>query len=114
VIFVLCAMPGRFVPGAWWLDLLSADKLVHISVFFVLGFLVFLALRQRGAPARYFWFGLVVMYGVMLEIMQATMFSERSAEFADMLANTMGAGFAFVVSRRLETYFPFPGSRVNV
>src|SRR5690606_32119268 len=88
-ILVLCSMPGRFIPSMHWLDLIAFDKVVHASVFFILTVLLILSafrcgLVFRSTIALVF---LAVCYGVVLEVMQATLFSGRSLEVLDVVAN---------------------------
>jgi hypothetical protein len=104
VIFGLCSMPGRFIPSVSWLELLSFDKLVHASVFFILVSLLQISVsaNQQNPKLVYLWFGLSVLYGGSLEIMQATVFSDRSADWLDMIANTFGCVMALVVQTKIR------------
>jgi VanZ family protein len=107
VIFVLCCTPGRYVPTAHWLDLLSFDKLVHASIFFVLSSLWFLYLVKTGNVRRS-RIALVVAacicYGGMLEVLQATVFSQRSGDWADFIANTFGCLMALLFFSRKKWF----------
>ena|SRR6266403_1509797 len=98
VIFALCSMPGRLIPTVSWLELLSFDKWVHAGVFFILVSLFQIAVtaNQQNPKLIYLYFILSVMYGGALEIMQATVFSERSADWLDMIANSFGCLMALV------------------
>jgi hypothetical protein len=103
VIFALCSTPGRFIPTTSWLELLSADKWIHASVFFILTLLLFAGAlsHQQKKPTIYFWLGASVLYGGLLEIMQAKVFSERSADWQDFVANSFGCVMALVFYKRL-------------
>ena len=103
VIFGLCSMPGRFIPSVTWLELLSFDKWVHASVFFILLglFGISVAVHQQNKNLFYLYFLLSVMYGGLLEIMQAKVFSERSADWLDMIANSFGCIVAFLLNRKI-------------
>jgi len=93
VIFALCCTPGRYVPTAHWLDLLSFDKLVHASIFFVLSSLWFLYLITTGKVSASRIAVVIVTciaYGGMLEVLQANVFSQRSGDWADFIANSFG------------------------
>lgn len=107
VIFALCCTPGRYVPTAHWLDLLSFDKLVHASIFFVLSSLWFLYLAKSG-PVNTARIVLVVAacmcYGGMLEVLQATVFSQRSGDWADFIANSLGCLLALWFFRRKKWF----------
>lgn len=107
VIFALCCTPGRYVPTAHWLDLISFDKLVHASIFFVLASLWFLGLIKAGKASRPA-VALVILacisYGGLLEIMQATVFSQRSGDWADFIANSLGCFLALLFFNRKKWF----------
>ena len=104
VIFGLCSMPGRFIPSVSWLELLSFDKWVHASVFFILVSLLGISVvsHQQTKNLFYFYFILSVMYGGLLEIMQAKVFSERSADWYDMIANSFGCVIALLLHQKIK------------
>ena len=105
VIFGLCCMPGRYIPTTNWLELISFDKFVHASIFFVLQTLWMLSAQERGIRVRYVIFAGCVAYGGMLEIMQATVFSERSADWFDFIANSFGCLMAIVFFAKINRKF---------
>ena len=93
IIFVLCCTPGKYVPTAHWLELLSFDKFVHASIFFTLTYMWLLFLFQTGKISTKTIILVIVCciaYGGLLEIMQATVFSQRSGDWLDFIANTFG------------------------
>lgn len=103
VIFVLCCTPGRYVPTARWLDLLSFDKLVHAGIFFVLSSLWFLYLvktRQVKASSIALVIAACICYGGLLEVLQARVFSQRSGDWADFIANSLGCLLALLFFSR--------------
>lgn len=103
IIFGLCSMPGRYIPTTNWLELISFDKFVHASIFFVLQFLWTLAF-----PNQKWWiFVLCVAYGGSIELMQATVFSQRSADWFDFIANSFGCIMALAFFRKISLKF-FP------
>lgn len=93
VIFGLCCMPGQYIPTTDWLELLSFDKFVHASIFFGLTCLWLVHLYKL-QNVNAFTIALVIIgciaYGGLLEIMQATVFSQRSADWLDFIANSFG------------------------
>ncbi|MEO6305317.1 MAG: VanZ family protein [Bacteroidia bacterium] len=107
IIFGLCATPGKFIPSASWLELLSFDKWVHASMFFILSSLLFLVAIKNDQPK--FWiavyFLLCVLYGGLLEIMQAKVFTDRSADWQDFVANTFGCLVALLLLNKLKKIF---------
>ncbi len=101
-IFVLCATPGQFIPSASWLELLSFDKLVHAGVFFVLAalFTIYALNRESGRRLCFVFLIVCILYGLLLEVMQATVFSNRSADWMDMIANGLGSIAGALVFKR--------------
>ncbi len=110
VIFALCCTPGRYVPTAHWLDLLSFDKLVHASIFFVLSSLWFLYLVKTG-QVKDLSIALVIAacisYGGLLEVLQAKVFSQRSGDWADFIANSLGCLLALLFFSRKKWFAGF-------
>lgn len=106
IIFALCAMPGKFIPSASWLELLSFDKWVHASVFFILVWLFSIGISLNKHPSYFMFFicPTSIIYGGLLEIMQAKVFSERSADWQDFVANTFGCIMALVFYRKLNRF----------
>lgn len=104
IILALCSMPGRFIPSTTWLELLSFDKFVHAGIFFVLVSLLGVSVEahQQQKNLFFIYVALSVLYGGALEIMQATVFSERSADLYDMIANSFGCLVGAVASRKIN------------
>jgi VanZ family protein len=93
IIFVLCSTPGRFVPTTSWLELLSFDKFVHASIFFTLVCLwlvYWFQSNKLSTKTVLLTLILSIVYGGLLEIMQATLFSQRSGDWFDFIANSFG------------------------
>src|SRR5688572_15740884 len=97
-------MPGRYIPSASWLEMLSIDKLVHTGIFFVLGVLLILS-----SVTRYMQFSAAMVllflgacYGVLLEVGQASFFSGRSMEVLDAVANAAGIFGSAIFYGRLK------------
>ena len=93
IIFILCCTPGKYVPTAHWLELLSFDKFVHASIFFALTFLWLLVGFKKNKLSLSFMIFIIIAcigYGGLLEIMQAKVFSERSGDWLDFIANSFG------------------------
>ena len=93
IIFILCCTPGKYVPTAHWLELLSFDKFVHASIFFTSTFLWLLVGFKKNKLSLSFMIFIIIAcigYGGLLEIMQAKAFSERSGDWLDFIANSFG------------------------
>ena len=106
IIFVLCATPGHLIPSANWLELLSFDKWVHASVFFVLCSLLFLVAIKYNQTKVWMivYFFTCVLYGGLLEVMQAKCFSNRSADWQDFVANSFGCLMAVILFKRIKRF----------
>lgn len=111
-ILILCGIPGRDIPHFSFLELFAFDKWVHAGVFFVL---VLLAIRGFRLQERSAYFranaiflatGMSVMYGGLMEIMQGTLFAERSADFYDFIANSFGCFLAALLYPVISKRFP--------
>ncbi len=107
LIFVLCATPGQYLPSEKWLELIGFDKFVHASIFFILLSLAFLKAFKHKQPSFVFvmCFVFVFFYGVVLEFMQANYFSNRSADFYDIAANTSGCVIAVLILKKTKSIY---------
>ena len=93
IIFILCCTPGKYIPTVSWLELLSFDKFVHASIFFTLACLWLMYLHysnKLSTPSISITILMCIAYGGILEIMQATLFSQRSGDWLDFIANSFG------------------------
>lgn len=75
------------------------DKIVHFLFYFF--FVIFwgLAKKQNHSNRKYnlLIFIFAMSYGLIIEVLQATLTNTRQADFYDFLANTMGAFVGLVV-----------------
>lgn len=104
IILALCSTPGQYVPSLSWLELLSFDKWVHASVFFVLCILLLSVAIKKDLNNVVIGicFFLSIVYGGLLEIMQAEFFSNRSADWQDFIANSFGCLMALFLFGKLK------------
>jgi VanZ family protein len=93
MILWLALMPSASAPTG-----LGRDKLNHVGAIAVASGLAFLSLHSHrwAAPAA-FLYG--VFLGILIEILQATLTSNRSAEWGDVAADVIGAGGAWLAIR---------------
>ncbi len=105
-IFILCATPGQYIPNLGWLELLSFDKFVHLGIFFIQCSLLFLISikHKQGLQFIAAYFLLAISYGLLLEFMQAKIFSNRSADWYDVIANTAGCILALIFFKTHKAY----------
>ncbi|OLD72151.1 MAG: hypothetical protein AUI33_07435 [Ignavibacteria bacterium 13_1_40CM_2_61_4] len=93
VIFTASSIPGTKFPK---FILKIDDKVIHISIFIVLGLLVFRALEPRIRKDSFDWLravlstSVVAAYGALDEIHQMFV-PGRSADFRDAAADAIGA-----------------------
>ncbi|HRB53929.1 MAG TPA: VanZ family protein [Bacteroidia bacterium] len=93
-IFILCAIPGKNLPHYSWADLLSVDKLVHFTLFFILILLLkraWLFIYKGVSSYNLIAIAIGVIYGGSLELMQSYFYTDRSGSWFDFLANSLGA-----------------------
>lgn len=98
-VLILCSISFGSV-GKSHLFFPGFDKLTHCGLFFVLS--VFMGsgvIRQYGS--RHFTlvaglkvFGIAVLYGGLIEILQLYIFTWRSCEWDDLFCDSVGAGMA--------------------
>ncbi|CAN5898735.1 hypothetical protein BH11BAC7_BH11BAC7_18670 [soil metagenome] len=112
VIMILCGIPGRDIPHFSFLEILSFDKWVHAGIFFVLTLLAVRGFRLQQKfnglknHALVLALLLCISYGGILEIMQGTLFEERSADVYDFIANSFGCFLAALLYRNFSKWFP--------
>ena len=89
LILWLALMPAGSAPsGLGW------DKLNHAGAIAVATGLAYLSLRPRSwAGAAAFMYG--ASLGILIEILQATLTTSRTAEWGDVVADLIGAGCAW-------------------
>jgi VanZ family protein len=93
LILWLALMPSGSAPsGLGW------DKLNHAGAIAVVTGLAFFSLFSRSWAAKAaFLYG--TSLGILIEILQATLTTTRTAEWGDILADLIGAGSAWMVIR---------------
>lgn len=108
-IFVLTLMPGNYIPkvGSFW-NLFSPDKLVHLFLFGVLGWLVIKGLNGTN-PGMVFGhsymvaIGLALFLGFATEMLQYILPIGRSGNIYDFIADIAGSalgGWFFIIYQR--------------
>lgn len=92
VILGLCSIPGQYIPSTDFFELLKFDKWVHAGIFFSLMLLSLNLIYTNNLDNLYIYlfFVLCISYGGLLEIMQVKLFSNRSADVLDFIANSFG------------------------
>jgi len=111
LILFLCGLPGKDIPHISFLELLSFDKFVHASIFFVF---ILLSIRGLVLQTRYpslqrfakiSSFLVCVIYGGLMEVMQGTLFEDRSMSLYDFIANSFGCTVGWLSYNWIERKF---------
>lgn len=101
----LYAIPGSDMPNNGFWNVLSLDKIGHVAVFGVLTCTCIVAFRKqgsaRGLQRQAIWWavGICAVYGATLEWMQGQVFSERTSDWMDLLANLVGVAGGVLLFR---------------
>ncbi|MDQ3108941.1 MAG: VanZ family protein [Bacteroidota bacterium] len=112
VILILCGIPGRDIPHFSFLEILSFDKWVHAGIFLVLTLLAVRGFRLQHTFMLLNTFAVIfalvfcIIYGGLLEVMQGTLFAERSADVYDFIANSFGCILAALIYPIVSRWFP--------
>lgn len=101
VIFILMAIPGDKFPDVHF-TWISADKLVHFSVFGLWSFLLMRWLNRTATNASKQVFIIGLIFSGITETLQATVFINRSGDPRDVLANMIGISGGILVYRWLK------------
>lgn len=107
MIGIIMLIPGNVIPKVpEWSDLLTWDKLVHITLFLILVILTANAFRRRQQfpPTRFNGFPLWalllgIVFGGCLEILQAMLPIGRSGNIFDLIADSIGCVAGSVISQ---------------
>ncbi|MGE0078400.1 MAG: VanZ family protein [Bacteroidales bacterium] len=110
VILILCGAPSSGFPKIGFLNIPHLDKIVHFGLYFIFTLLLVsehnpLRCKQNVTKQSLIvGFSVAVIYGLLIEMLQWLVFTSRSAEFFDFLANTVGATLAILVYRLVNRY----------
>ncbi|NQV53421.1 MAG: VanZ family protein [Flavobacteriales bacterium] len=94
MILVLCGLPGDQYDGS---KVQNADLAIHALLFGVLSFLLTEGFLKQSSYRKLRFqtmrkvFVLTVLYGVVIELLQGTVFIDRSIETMDIVFNTIGS-----------------------
>jgi VanZ family protein len=93
VIVILSGLSGNTVKKIMVVDFFGIDKLGHLIMYGILTWLWILALKTITSKKRSIYFALTIsiFIGLLMEIGQKYIFTGRSFEYDDMMANTIGS-----------------------
>lgn len=90
-IMVLCLMPPQDLPQMPGFQLPFFDKIVHSGMYFIFSLLMVRPLRIMHWPVWPVTLAASLIVGGLIEILQYTLTSFRSASWGDFAADTVGA-----------------------
>ena len=88
---VLLCIPGTRLPKINWSSKIFLDKWIHVFLFLVLIILWCRAILRKTKNRFLIITLLGIMYGIVMEIVQHFFIPFRSFDYADMVANSIGA-----------------------
>ena len=108
IILVLSLMPGSSLPSFSFIDLFQPDKLGHFVAYGVFTASLLYGFVQQVLPEKIARqtvikvFLFAISYGVIIELMQYSIFTSRNFEVLDIIANIIGC-LVGVLSLKLFT-----------
>lgn len=112
LISLLSLVPSSSMPDSSLFSIPFLDKIVHLSMYTLFGFVALLESRCQ-THCRLFHLLLIIIIFVLsavIEVLQATVVATRAAEWLDLLANFLGlvAGYiGFLLFRNLRIFKSF-------
>lgn len=94
-VMVLCGINGNALPKVSFE--IGIDKIAHFLLFGIQCWLLLYGMNPLKVRPVTFAIVVSASYGAVIEAMQATVFVNRTYDYADMLANATGA-FAFGIA----------------
>ncbi len=110
-ILLLSVIPPSNLPELNW-NILAPDKLAHTFFYAVFTILLIYAFSKQEIPflliKRIVLSGsIALLYGIVIEIIQGTIFVYRSMEMDDVLANTIGVFIGVLIYLLLKNKVSF-------
>lgn len=104
IVFVLSAIPGNSFPKVktFW-EWMGPDKIVHLVFYGVFSMLLLRGIYKQYPPAlsRFYpelvTFIIGTVFGILIEILQAYIFSGRDGNLFDAIANATGSLLGIVI-----------------
>jgi VanZ family protein len=92
-IWILCIMNTSKLPKIQIDWGIGPDKIVHFFLFGTMSLSLIIGIKKLNLNRNYFWVaGLSsTLYGIIIEYIQGAFFVYRSFDYADMVANGIGA-----------------------
>ena len=109
IILVLSGYPGEKLPEV---PVWQIDKLVHTFIYGVLSILTFFSFKKQLMDGNLrlktgCWIVLfVIFYGGLMEILQMSIFINRSGNWQDFIANSLGAFLGLIIFPVIIKFIP--------
>lgn len=102
IVTCACGTNGNNLPHFEFSSLLRIDKIAHLFLFGTETYLIAIATKKQSSHKRSFTiifpaFLIGTCFGIVIEILQATVFPNRTFDYMDMVANTIGCLLAWIV-----------------
>jgi VanZ family protein len=101
VIFILCSIPGDDLPKTSAINIPHFDKIVHFTLFFIMGIFLFAELnfqtRLKHLKIAGIILSLIAFYGGLIEYLQQNYFTNRSGDYWDLMADIFGGIIAILL-----------------
>ncbi|NNE56333.1 MAG: VanZ family protein [Flavobacteriales bacterium] len=103
LILFLYAIPGGNLPGQDFLEIIPLDKLAHFVFFMVYALILNVGIaKQINIPrvslrASVFTVIWCVLFGSTLEMIQGTVFVDRTTDIMDLITNILGSIVGVVI-----------------
>ena len=98
LIILGSSIAGKNIPE---LHLFSSDKLLHIMEYFIFGYLLINVLIDKTNHPGLLTFFLGLLFGVMDEIYQSTVFGRFSSSF-DVIADAIGLTLSIILFQKFS------------
>ena len=109
-IFVLCNLRPSALPSDAWFVFSGIDKVVHASFYIIYSWLFIPVFMKNRTMNQSVFFTVIsgFLYGVFIELMQHFVFTYRSADWRDVVANSIGLSigiFSFPIIQKIFLRF---------
>lgn len=108
---VLSLMPAGPTNPLSWIKVLHIDKVAHVLAYLFWSFALILSISKQYnlSVLRYsrtlLAFAIALMYGGLMEVLQATLSTDRVGEWPDVIANAVGCCLGLVVFYRVRKMY---------
>lgn len=102
-ILLLCGMPPQNLGDFSLWDMFNPDKIFHFGVFSLLALFLIIGFKKQyyfpklRCNAFVAAIAISIAYGIVIEFVQILFFSGREGEWLDIIANTLGASFGYIL-----------------